>query len=106
MVLHEKDNVGTAVDDINAGDILDWGMGEHRGSVTAVDLIPFGFKIALVDVASSEDIVKYGEVIGSASRSIRAGELVHTQNVEGDRGRGDIPISEGTRASRSTSSKE
>lgn len=106
MVLNEKDNVGTAVDDIDVADILGYSMGQHRGSVTAVDPIPFGFKIALVDIANGEDIVKYGEVIGSASRPIRVGELVHTQNVEGGRGRGDIPASEGTRATRRTSSKE
>ena len=106
VVLHEKDNVGTVVDDIDVADVLGYSMGERHGSITAVDRIPFGFKIALVDIANGEDIVKYGEVIGSASRSIRAGELVHTQNVEGGRGRGDIPVSEGTRARRRTSGKE
>ena len=62
MVLHEKDNVGTVVDDIDVADVLGYSMGERRGSITAVDRIPFGFKIALVDIANGEDIKKYGEV--------------------------------------------
>jgi altronate dehydratase small subunit len=38
---------------------------------------------------AGDDIMKYGEVIGAAVRSIRAGEHVHVHNLEGKRGRGD-----------------
>jgi len=37
-------------------------------------------------------VLKYGEVIGRATTRIEAGELVHVQNMEGCRGRGDKTI--------------
>ena len=60
-------------------------------TVIARDEIPFGFKAAVKDIPAGKDIIKYKEVVGKAGRDIRAGECVHIHNVEGKRGRGDIP---------------
>lgn len=40
-----------------------------------------GHKIALRDIQTGENIIKYGYPIGHASRDIRQGELVHTHNL-------------------------
>jgi len=43
--------------------------------------VPAGHKVALVDVAAGDQVRKYGQVIGVATRPIRAGEHVHTHNL-------------------------
>ena len=77
------------MEDVAKGDAAGYSTAENEQIVTAVDDIPFGFKIALRDIAAGEDILKYGEVIGVASCDIRLGECVHVHNVDGKRGRGD-----------------
>ncbi|MBQ7471621.1 MAG: UxaA family hydrolase, partial [Prevotella sp.] len=42
--------------------------------------IPAGHKFALRDIAEGEDIIKYGNPIGHATRDIRKGELVDHNN--------------------------
>ena len=43
--------------------------------------IPAGHKFALRDIAVGEDIIKYGNPIGHATRDIRKGELVDHHNI-------------------------
>jgi altronate hydrolase len=43
-------------------------------------LVPSGHKIATSDIAQGDPVLKFGQVIGYASRAIRAGEQVHTHN--------------------------
>jgi altronate hydrolase len=43
--------------------------------------IPAGHKFALRDIAAGEDIIKYGNPIGHATRDIRKGELVDHHNI-------------------------
>ena len=42
------------------------------------------------DIALGENILKYGEVIGRATKDIRAGTHAHIHNIESLRGRGDL----------------
>lgn len=49
-------------------------------SLTETD-IPAGHKYALVDIKKGEFVIKYGEIIGRATKDIKAGEWVHTHNV-------------------------
>jgi altronate dehydratase small subunit len=63
------------------------------GSEALIELrgpVPFGHKFALRDIAHGQEVIKYGERIGLATRVIRRGEHVHLHNVEGLRGRGDL----------------
>ena len=60
IVLNDKDNVGVSLTDTD---------------------IPAGHKYALVDVEVGERIIKYGEIIGRATKDIKNGEWVHTHNV-------------------------
>jgi altronate dehydratase small subunit len=54
-----------------------------------LEAIPFGHKVAIMDVPEGTYVCKYGEVIGRATAEIEAGRHVHVHNVEGIRGRGD-----------------
>ena len=58
--------------------------------VTALDAVPFGFKIAVSPMKKGSLVIKYGLPIGVASRDIAPGSLVHIHNIEGARGRGDL----------------
>ncbi|GHB09188.1 UxaA family hydrolase [Modicisalibacter luteus] len=73
--LHANDNVGVAARALAESTPIDDGGHLARQNVDA------GHKVALTDIASGENIVKYGQVIGRASRDIALGEHVHTHNV-------------------------
>ena len=89
-MLSTVDNVATAVDDIDPGMDVQVRLGKSVRSVTALERIPYGFKMAAADIAKGAAIVKYGESIGVASEDIRMGQLVHIHNLAGARGRGDL----------------
>lgn len=82
--IDERDNVATATSDVEEGEAVE--VLSPEGVVImrpkASDPIPFSHKLALVDLGNGDDVVKYGEIMGVASRRISAGEWVHTHNVE------------------------
>lgn len=90
IALAEKDNVATCIQEIEAGTSVEIRRGEKVQNVTALVNIPFGFKIAVADIAKGDPIRKYGESIGLASSDIATGDMVHIHNLEGARGRGDL----------------
>ena len=90
LVMHSQDNVATLVEEAKAGQNVRAEIGGEKQTVTATEEIPFGFKIALVEIPKGGTIIKYGELIGKASSPISRGDLVHVHNVEGTRGRGDL----------------
>lgn len=61
VIINEKDNVGI--------------------SLSGTETIPAGHKFALKNIKKGEFIIKYGEIIGRATKDIKKGEWVHTQNV-------------------------
>lgn len=90
LVANGKDNVATAIKDINAFEVVDLEFQNERIEVQITQYIPFGHKFALCDISNGSDIIKYGEKIGAATNDIHAGDHVHIHNVESKRGRGDI----------------
>ena len=86
LLLHsESDNVYTCLVTVQKGDSL-----EHNGlRIKAADDIPIYHKIAKVLIKAGDEVYKYGEPIGYASRDIAPGEHVHVHNLESARGRGD-----------------
>ena len=80
----EEDNVVTAVTDCKAGDQVTIKSRGEETHFTCNQDVPFGHKIATVDIAKGSKIIKYGEQIGSASKDIVKGDWVHTHNVEDD----------------------
>jgi len=85
ILSHPRDNVVTAKSLIKAGAVLHFPKGKK---VKTKEEIPFGHKVAFRKIAKGKAVVKYGEHIGKAVRTIAPGELVHTHNVEGERGKG------------------
>ena len=81
--IDERDNVATATGDVEAGEQLEviGSDGEVILKPKVSETIPFGHKLAIKPVKKDENIVKYGEVIGVASKPIPAGAWVHTHNV-------------------------
>jgi altronate dehydratase small subunit len=90
LIIDSKDNVATVLDDISLGDEVGARLGKKTRSLKVVEMIPFGFKVALVDIPKGGTVLKYGEAIGRASQPIKKGQLVHIHNIEGARGRGDL----------------
>lgn len=90
LIMQPNDNVATALEEIQAGDDVAAALGKESRSIHAAEAIPFGFKVALQDIAQGELIRKYGEVIGRASTAIARGTMVHIHNLEGTRARGDL----------------
>lgn len=89
VVLKVTDNVATCLKDLVEGDLAEVTVDGKHKSVTLQSDIKFGHKIALVNLSKGDEVLKYAEVIGVASRPISAGEHVHVHNVESVRARGD-----------------
>lgn len=89
LIMYPTDNVANAIEDIAEGEEFEYTLESVPLRLVALENIPFGFKASVRDIPNGGDIIKYKQVIGKASRLIRAGECVHIHNVEGTRGRGD-----------------
>jgi len=75
--INPKDSVAVVLQEIVGGDVVTvYGI-----AITAKDNIPTGHKIALIDIKSGDNIIKYGEAIGHATANIMVGEHVHTHNT-------------------------
>ena len=72
-----RDNVAVALNAIAKGDSLT----VDGVTVTALDEIPAGHKIALLAIARGENVVKYGFPIGHAAEDVAAGQHVHIHNL-------------------------
>jgi hypothetical protein len=86
LAISARDNVATALEALDSGRTV-----EANGiSVTTVERIAAGHKIALRPIPIGEAVIKYGSPIGLASRDIAPGAHVHTHNLASSRGRGDL----------------
>ena len=83
--LSPKDNVVTALRELRPGEQVK--VGPDLPEVTALELIPFGHKMAIVTLPTGSDVIKYGDCIGVASQPIAAGAHVHIHNVNSRRAR-------------------
>lgn len=72
--LHATDNVIVLVRAFGAGE-------RPAGAGVALErLVPAGHKIATAAIAEGAPVIKFGQIIGYASRSIAEGEHIHTHN--------------------------
>ena len=88
LVISGRDNVATALEPLDAGRTIR----VAAASLTVVDAVPRGHKVALRAIGAGEAVVKYGSPIGTATADIAPGAHVHTHNVASTRGRGDLPV--------------
>lgn len=91
LKVNDLDNVAT----IFANDIKDGMEVEVRDKkgnkevLKVIGNVPYGHKVAVKDIHVGEQITKYGEEIGVATKEIQKGEYVHVHNLDSIRGRGD-----------------
>lgn len=89
-VINTNDNVGTIIGDDAMGDTDIPIVGSIAAKLEVAEPVPYGHKIALVDLPARSPVLKYGIVIGSLLSSVNKGEHVHSHNMESLRGRGDL----------------
>ena len=80
LLLSARDNVFVARAGIRAGATLHI----NEQAILVKKDIPLGFKVAARSLNAGEKILKYGASIGSATRPIEAGEIVHLHNMQSD----------------------
>ena len=90
VVLNARDNVATALADLEAGTSLELYVGSESLAVKLTASIPFGHKFSLAQIEPGTPVIKYGETIGQATSLINPGDYVHVHNVASTRGRGDL----------------
>ncbi|MBM4459113.1 MAG: altronate dehydratase [Chloroflexi bacterium] len=86
LQLHPDDNVALAIRELPAGHVI------HTAdrSLSILQTIPAGHKLAVRAIGRGELALKYGQPIGRATSDISAGEHAHVHNIESLRGRGDL----------------
>ena len=80
LKLAKQDNVSAVARPIDAGEEI---RIDGR-TVTVMQHLPVGFKVANRPIAVGEKIIKYGAPMGSATAPIVLGELVHMHNLKSD----------------------
>jgi altronate dehydratase small subunit len=90
IMIKEEDNVATALRDLSRDENAEVSVGDKRVTVHIQEPIAYGHKFAARDIKRGENIIKYGEVIGSATGDIHSGSHAHVHNIESHRGRGDL----------------
>lgn len=65
--------------------------GDHvltpTGSITLMEDIEFAHKVAIVDLAENEPVIKYGEAIGYMKEPVKKGTWIHNHNMGCKRGK-------------------
>src|SRR5688572_32952343 len=73
--LHPDDDVVIARVEIPTGTLV------SKEKVSAMVTIPAGHKLAVRDIAQGAAVRRYNQIIGFATRPIKAGEHVHVHNI-------------------------
>ena len=74
IIINDNDNVLVVLRPFSKGEVVN--------GITLLDDIPQAHKVALVDIEEGQDIIKYGNPIGHATKAIKKGEHVHVQNTK------------------------
>jgi altronate dehydratase len=77
IIIDAKDNCATAFEEIpqNSNVKLD------NKEIIINQAIPFGHKFALRNIDKDDFVMKYGEIIGIATKNIREGDWIHIHNI-------------------------
>ncbi|MEO8669209.1 MAG: altronate dehydratase family protein, partial [Bauldia sp.] len=70
--LHPEDNVVVSIEPILPGATVE--------GIAAISRVPKGHKMATRELAEGAAVIKFGQIIGFATKPIRAGEHIHTHN--------------------------
>lgn len=82
--MDENDHVATVLDNVAPGDEV--GIHDTENlllyTMTPLERIPYGNKIALCALNEGDLLVKYGAPVGLCTGRIECGRLVHVHNVK------------------------
>lgn len=78
LKINDNDNVVVALNTLPAGTSVSVGA----KTVTALEEIPAGHKMAICDIPEGGEVIKYGYRIGNAKEAIKEGGWIHTHNVK------------------------
>ena len=82
-IVKEGDNAAVLLEDARQGDTVK----TPAGMVILREDISLAHKVCIRDLKAGEEVVKYGQEIGRASRQIPAGSWIHRHNMICERGR-------------------
>jgi altronate hydrolase len=78
--IHPDDDVLVALTELNAGETVEY----PAGRLPLVTSVRTKHKVALHDLAEGDAITMYGVIVGRATRPVRRGEALSTDNVRHD----------------------
>ena len=78
LKINQDDDVAIALDDLAKGEVIE----VDGSSVTLVEDIAKGHKVALRPIAEGENVIKYGYPIGHATAPIAEGAWIHSHNIK------------------------
>ena len=81
LLMHPKDNVVVCVKDVAAGSDVVFQKDGKFCTVLAKEDIAACHKAAIAPIAEGADVLKYGELIGRATRAVDLGGLVDHHNI-------------------------
>lgn len=87
ILMNKRDTVATALENLQADEVVNVVLASQESfkQITVKQTVPSGHKLAVKPTAKGEEVIKYGEVIGQASRDIDLGDYVHIHNVKSNR---------------------
>ncbi len=83
IVLAENDNVATVLESVSSGEevVLMDSTFATKGSIVAIEDIPYMHKICLRKMLESDCVIKFDACIGVSTMEIDVGQLVHIHNM-------------------------
>lgn len=80
LQIHASDNICVATRKLDAGTNV-----KCNGSQFVLQTdVALGAKLALVDLAAGNKVVKFGKPIGTLKADVKMGEYIHTHNLNSD----------------------
>jgi len=83
--INTADNVAVATVALAAGQEACFRDSDSETCIRTNADVPIYHKICIRDIAKGEHIIKYGESLGIALSDIKAGDYVHTHNLQSER---------------------
>ena len=83
--MNKIDNVATSLREINSNEKITLKIEGHFINFTLEDSVKIFHKFSLKIIKKGDKILKYGEVIGIATKDIKKGKHVHVENITSSR---------------------
>ncbi|UCH03243.1 MAG: UxaA family hydrolase [Candidatus Bathyarchaeota archaeon] len=87
-LMHEaEDDVAVAIVNLSKGDMVNvmTVKGIKVATLKVIENIPLGHKFSIYPIAREKDVIKYGHVIGKATKDIPKGAHIHIHNIKSAR---------------------